>query len=164
MKSNSNFARVIVGFIIVAVSVLVFTQFSTAFAQTPQTTAATVPTEGDAGGFVICGNKATEPCTIGHLFAAFVIVVNYLITMAGFLAVLAIVYAGLLMIYSQGQEQLKEAKGRLTGAVIGLVLVAAAFILINSIFSGTFSIGVCNGNSILTSPLDYIKDIESCKV
>lgn len=158
MKSNSNLARVIIGAIILTVSVLVFTQFSTALAQT-----STTPTEGDAGGFVICGNKATEPCQIGHLFAVFVIIINYLIAMAGFIAVLAIVYAGFLMVISQGQEQLKEAKGRLVGAVVGLVFVAAAFILINSIFSGTFSIGVCNGNSILTSPLDYIKDVDSCK-
>ena len=113
-------------------------------------------TNGDAGGFVPCGNTADNPCQIGHLFSAFVVIVNYLIAMAGFIAVIAIVYAGFMMVYSQGQEALKEAKGRLSGAVIGLVLVAAAFVLINAIFAGSLSIGVRNGGSILTSPLEYI--------
>ncbi|HEX3096029.1 MAG TPA: pilin [Patescibacteria group bacterium] len=114
------------------------------------------PTNGDKGGFVPCGNTAGNPCQIGHLFSAFVVIVNYLIAMAGFVAVLAIVYAGFMMIYSQGQEQLKTAKGRFSGAVIGLVLVALAFVLVNALFTGSLSIGVKDGASILASPLDYI--------
>lgn len=118
----------------------------------------TTTQNGDAGGFVPCGNEATNPCQIGHLFSAFVVIINYLIAMAGFIAVIAIVYAGFMMVYSQGQEQLKEAKGRISGAVIGLVLVAAAFIIINAIFAGSLSIGVKSGGSILSSPLDYIQN------
>jgi hypothetical protein len=121
------------------------------------------PQKGEAGGFVICGNEATNPCTIGHLFAAFVVIINYLITMAGLVAVLALVFAGFNMIYSQGQEQLKAAKSRFSGAVIGLVLVFAAYVLINSLFTGSLSIGVCDGKSILTSPLEYIRSYENCK-
>lgn len=169
MNSFSNLGKVIVGAIVLGISLMMFSQASAVLAQapatftTPNVVAPTGPTEGDAGGFVICGNTADNPCTIGHLFAAFVIIINYLIAMAAMVAVLAIVYAGLLMIYSQGQDQLKQAKSRFAGAVIGLVLVAVAYILINSLFSGTFSVGVCNGNSILTSPLEYIQDIDSCK-
>ena len=118
----------------------------------------TTTQNGDAGGFVPCGNEATNPCQIGHLFSAFVVIINYLIAMAGFIAVIAIVYAGFMMVYSQGQEQLKEAKGRISGAVIGLVLVAAAVIIINAIFAGSLSIGVKSGGSILSSPLDYIQN------
>lgn len=158
MKTNSVLAKLLLGSIFAAVAFLVFTHAPLSHAQTPG-----APTNGEAGGFVICGNTADHPCQIGDLFAVFVIIINYLITMAGFVAVLAIVYAGLMMIYSQGQEQLTTAKKRLSGAIIGLVLVAAAFVLINSLFAGTFSIGVCNGSSILSSPLDYIKDINSCK-
>ncbi len=118
----------------------------------------TTTQNGDAGGFVPCGNEATNPCQIGHLFSAFVVIINYLIAMAGFIAVIAIVYAGFMMVYSQGQEQLKAAKGRISGAVIGLVLVAAAFIIINAIFAGSLSIGVKSGGNILSSPLDYIQN------
>ncbi len=150
MNSRSLLGKVLVGAIIAAVGAIILFQAPFTFAQTG-------PTAEQDGGFVICGNKADDPCQIGDLFAAFVIIINYLITMAGFVAVLAIVYAGFMMIYSQGQEQLRVAKGRLTGAIIGLVLVAAAFVLINSLFSGRFSIGVCDGNSILTSPLEYIQ-------
>jgi hypothetical protein len=108
------------------------------------------------GGFVICGNVASEPCNVRHLFRAFVLIINYLITMAGFVAVGAIVYAGFQMVYSQGGPQLKEAKGRLSGAVIGLALVASAFVLINALFSGSFSVGLNNGTLILTNPSGYI--------
>lgn len=155
MNSRSILGKALVAIIVLAVGVLIFSQAPLSLAQT-------APVSGDAGGFVFCGNSADDPCTIQDLFTAFVIIINYLITMAGFIAVLAIVYAGFMMIYSQGQEQLKAAKGRLTGAVIGLVLVAAAFVLINSLFSGRFSIGVCDGNSILTSPLEYIQST-NCK-
>jgi len=116
---------------------------------------------GDAGGFVPCGNTADNPCQIGHLFSAFVVIVNYMIAMAGFVAVVFIVIAGLMMIYSQGQEKMKEAKGRLSGAVIGLVLVAAAFILINAIFTGSLSLGIKQGGDVLTNPLDYIQSSPS---
>jgi hypothetical protein len=121
-------------------------------------------TAGQSGGFVPCGNKVGEPCTVGHLFKGFVVIVNYLIVMAGFVAVLAIVYAGFMMVYSQGDDGggLKEAKGRLSGAVIGLIIVAAAYILINALFAGSFSIGVCDGGTILTDPKAYIQGTGSC--
>ncbi len=150
MNLQTLLGKILVSAIVVMVGAVIFSQATATFAQTE-------PQNGDAGGFVICGNEADNPCKIGDLFTTFIIIINYLIAMAGFVAVLAIVYAGFMMIYSQGQEQLKEAKGRLAGAVIGLVLVAGAFVLINSLFSGRFSIGVCDGSSILTSPLEYIQ-------
>jgi hypothetical protein len=151
MKSNSTLAKVIVSVIVAAAVVIVFSQAPDVFAQA----------NDGSGGFVPCGNTAGNPCQIGHLFSAFIVIINYLITMAGFIAVVAIVYAGFMMIYSQGQEQLKAAKGRFSGAVIGLVLVAAAFILINAIFAGSFSLGVRDGAKVLTSPLDYIKGTQT---
>lgn len=126
------------------------------------TTVDNEPDNGDAGGFVKCGNTAGNPCKISDLFRVFIIIINYLIGMAGFVAVIAIVYAGFMMVYSQGQEQLKVAKGRLSGAIIGLVLVAGAFVLINSLFDGRLSIGVKNGCSVLADPVNYINDVP-CK-
>lgn len=147
MKYNSSLAKVIVGLIVAIVAIMIFSQAPEVYAQA---------NDGSAG-FVPCGNTADNPCQIGHLFSAFIVIINYLITMAGFVAVVAIVFAGFTMIYSQGQEQLKAAKSRFSGAVIGLVLVAAAFILINAIFAGSFSLGVRDGAKVLTSPLDYIR-------
>lgn len=138
----------------IAAAVLMLGAVPSAYAQT----------NGNAGGFVPCGNSVSDPCTIGDLFRGFIVIVNYLIVMAGFVAVLAIVYAGFLMVWSRGDDGggLKEAKGRMSGAVIGLVLVAAAFILINALFAGSFSIGVCNGELILTDPEAYINQAGGC--
>ncbi|HEX3099850.1 MAG TPA: pilin [Patescibacteria group bacterium] len=141
----------LVGLIVIAAVIIIATHAPHALAQS-------APANGDAGGFVPCGNEATNPCQIGHLFSTFVVIVNYLIAMAGFIAVIAIVYAGFLMVYSQGEERLREAKGRLSGAVMGLVLVAAAFVLINALFTGSLSIGVKQGGDVLSSPLEYIKN------
>jgi hypothetical protein len=154
-KSNYNIAKVIVGALLAVVVVVILTHAVPALAQV----ATDKPTNGQDGGFVICGNTADNPCQIGHLFAAFVVIINYLIAMAGFVAVAAIVYAGFMMIYSQGQDQLKTAKGRFSGAIIGLVLVAAAYVIINSVFTGKLSVGVVDGTNILSSPLEYIEKV-----
>lgn len=152
-KLNLNLVRSISGVIFTVL-------FSFFVIQAPLAIAAPQPTDtttnGDKGGFVPCGNTADNPCQIGHLFSAFVVIINYLIAMAGFVAVAAIVFAGFMMIYSQGQEQLKAAKGRFSGAVIGLVLVALAFVLINALFTGSLSVGVKDGANILANPIEYI--------
>lgn len=113
-------------------------------------------TEADGGGFVPCGNTANNPCNVSHLFKAFIIIVNYLIDLAGFVAVAAIVYAALLMVTSQGEGRLTEAKKRLSGAVFGLLIVMAAFVLINALFAGSLSVGLKNGGQILSNPRAYI--------
>lgn len=116
----------------------------------------------DDGGFVPCGNRVDDPCNVSHLFRAFIGIINYLIAMAGFVAVLFIVVSGVQMVASQGQEGLKAAKGRLSGAIIGLVLVAISFILINTLFEGSLNIGVCNGANVFTNPRDYINNETRC--
>lgn len=124
-------------------------QLALAQAQQPET-------QASGGGFVPCGNTADNPCNVSHLFKAFILIVNYLIDFAGFIAVGAIILAGLQMVLSQGQDGLVQAKRRFTGAIIGMVIVAAAFVLINAIFAGSLTIGVQNGGQILTNPKAYI--------
>ncbi len=158
---NRLFAKIILASALTLVSVLGVSIVSSApqvFAQNTQPT--DKPTNGEKGGFVPCGNTADNPCTVGHLFAAFVVIVNYLISMAGFVAVFFIVFAGLQMVSSQGQEKLAASKKRLTGAITGLVIVALAFVLANALFAGSLSVGVKDGPSILANPLDYISKAE----
>lgn len=112
--------------------------------------------ESGSSGFVICGNTVDTPCNVAHLFRAFIIIINYLITMAGFVAVFFIVIAGVQMTASQGQEMHKQAIQRLSGAIIGLVLVALAFVLVNSLLAGSLNLGIRQGAIILTSPKEYI--------
>ena len=162
-KLKQNLLKIISGhFFVLTALVVGVTLFSGAPALAQNYPSTNAPTNGNNGGFVLCGNTADAPCTIGHLFAAFIVIINYLIAMAGFIAVAAIVFAGFNMIYSQGQEQLKSAKSRFAGAIIGLVLIAAAYVIINSLFCGRFSIGVCNDKLILTDPKAYIQSSGSC--
>ncbi len=114
--------------------------------------------ESGRSGFVICGNTVDTPCNVAHLFRAFIIIINYLITMAGFVAVFFIVVAGVQMTASQGQEMHKQAIQRLSGAIIGLVLVAISFVLVNSLLAGSLNLGVKQGATILTSPKEYINE------
>jgi hypothetical protein len=118
--------------------------------------------EDGSGGFVPCGNTADNPCNVTHLFRAFVVIINYLIGMAGFVAVFAIIYAGFQMVMSQGTERLTSAKRQLSGAIIGMVIVATAFVLVNALFSGSLSLGVCNGGDIFANPRAYIQGNGSC--
>lgn len=126
----------------------------TAVAQSPQN----IPfTANDNSGFVPCGNEKGNPCTFRHLFAAMIAIINYLIATAGFVAVAMIIYSSLRMIWSRGDmSKLAEAKGRFSGAVIGIVLVAVAYLGINAMFSGSFSLGIKDGALILSDPIKYI--------
>ncbi len=122
--------------------------------------------ESGASGFVICGNTVDTPCNITHLFRTLIIIINYLISMAGLIAVLFIIINGVRMVASQGtlpakesdQSELTKAKKGLTGAVIGLVLVAVAFVLVNSLLAGSLNIGIRNGALILSNPKEYINE------
>lgn len=136
--------------ILVGVFILSTTYSVEVLAQTQQDT----PSGTD---FVICGDTVDNPCKIDHLFLVVVMIINYLIAMAGLVALLFILIAGVQMTMSRGEALLIEAKKRLSGAIIGLVLVALAFVLVNSLFTGSFKLGVTDGSLILTNPKEYIK-------
>lgn len=116
--------------------------------------------ESGKSGFVICGNTVDTPCNITHLFRTMIIIINYLITMAGLIAVLFIIISGVQIIMSQfsgaDQSKLTAAKKKLGGAVGGLVLIAIAFVLVNSLLAGSLNIGIRNGGLILSNPREYI--------
>jgi hypothetical protein len=108
-------------------------------------------------GLVPCGNSVNKPCTIAHLFRGFIVMTNYLISLAGIVAVISITYAGFRMVTSQGSETERgAAKKRLSNSIIGMILVFAAFLLVNALFSGSINIGVKDGAKALTDPAGYI--------
>lgn len=117
--------------------------------------------ESGRSGFVICGNTVDTPCNVTHLFRGLIIIINYMITMAGLVAILFIIIAGVQIILSQfyggDQAKLTQAKRKLGGAVGGLVLVAVAFVLVNSLLAGSLNIGIKNGALILSNPKEYIQ-------
>lgn len=147
----------------VVMSLVVAPSLVFAQAQPVNSSSSTEETVDESGksGFVICGNTVDTPCNVAHLFRAFIIIINYLITMAGFVAVLFIVIAGVQMTASQGQEGHKQAIQKLSGAIIGLVLVALAFVLVNSLVAGSLNLGIKQGALILSSPKEYINESEN---
>lgn len=103
-----------------------------------------------------------RPCTIYDIFKLIARITNFLIALAGVFAVFFIVKAGLSMVAAVGDPgKLTAAKHSLLSAVIGFVLVFAAFLLVNTILNGSLSLGIKGGASILTNPFDYIKGTSS---
>jgi hypothetical protein len=147
-------------FIILASAFVLSTTYSSSVLAQGSATPAPAVSDG-SNGFVPCGNKVNEPCTIDHLFIMLVVIINYAISMAGLIAIFFIIFAGIKMLTSRGEEGLREAKGQLSGAVIGLVIIAVAYVLVNSLFVGSFSIGVKGGQWILTNPKTYIQQFDT---
>ncbi|MBU0647549.1 pilin [Patescibacteria group bacterium] len=60
--------------------------------------------------------------------------ISFLLSIAGFVATIYIIYAGYLLVTSQGNEQqIETGKKALTGSIIGLVIALSGVLIINSI-------------------------------
>jgi hypothetical protein len=114
-------------------------------------------------GIVQCGNDdniknntlaaPTNKCTLFDLFNTGIRIINLLILVAGVFAVIRIVIAGFAMVISAGnEEQLTAGKNGLTNALLGLFIVMAAYLAINTVFS----LLIPGGGTILRSPLEFI--------
>jgi hypothetical protein len=89
---------------------------------------------------VFCGKRAdtqgtpgneSAPCTVQDLFLLVYVVVNYLISMAGLVALLFIVWGGIQMLMARGDSGKQgEAKKTILHAVMGLVLVLMTYMII----------------------------------
>ncbi|HUD19192.1 MAG TPA: pilin [Patescibacteria group bacterium] len=80
-----------------------------------------------------------DVATVQSLEGLFTNVVNVVIALAGVALLLMFVIAGFSFLFSQGdQKKLEQARGTLTNAVIGLVVIVAAFLIIRiiSVFTG----------------------------
>lgn len=82
---------------------------------------------------------APPSCTVNDLFVLLVNIYNFLLGMLAILAVLFIVWYGVRMIIhyvSETPEQdLKDAKLGLTRAIYGIVLIAVAWLLVNTLLT-----------------------------
>jgi hypothetical protein len=75
-------------------------------------------------------------CQPSDIFKQIARITNYLIGFIGVLVVIKIVVAGFQMVIAQGNsEAVQNAKGSITNAMIGLVIVMSAFLIANIIFS-----------------------------
>ncbi len=83
-----------------------------------------------AQGLVGCKND----CTLTDLFLVVIRIINYLISLAGLVCMLFILWAGWNMITAGGnEEQIASAKQTLSNAVIGFFMVLVAFLLLDGI-------------------------------
>lgn len=81
---------------------------------------------------VFCGNDGEPDCTLQDLFFMVYRVVNFLISMAGLVAILFIVIGGLKMAFAAGNpKSIDEGKETLKNAVTGLVLVLLSYLVVS---------------------------------
>lgn len=104
------------------------------------------------------GTAVNRPCTLKDIFYLGIRGVDILVSFAGVFAVFMIIIAGFSFVKAAGNPAgVKEAKSKMAAAVIGLTLVLLAFVIINTIFKGSFSLGLKEGSKVLTDPFNYIR-------
>lgn len=101
-----------------------------------------IPYLAYAAGLVSCGPEKdpTDPsrkmCELKDLFGLLVTIYNFLLGMAGLVAFGFLVYGGVkMLLYSVNEENLAEGKKTVTEAIIGLAIVATAYLLVNTLLT-----------------------------
>ena len=85
-------------------------------------------------GFVSCEGTWNDPCDFCDLVSTARNILDFLITIAVIIAVIIIVFAGLRLTTSAGNVAAKDAaKGYMTNAIIGLILVLISWLIIDTI-------------------------------
>ncbi len=93
-----------------------------------------------AGGLVPCSGPDCNTC---HVVALANNVMNWLITFLAVVAVIGFVISGFQMVTSGGSEDgWKSAKTRFTNVVIGIVLVLASWLIVDTIMLGLTGYGM----------------------
>lgn len=94
-----------------------------------------LPLLTQAAGLVPCGGPGERDCTACHLLDLVQNVWNFALRIAFLIVIIMFVYGGLRMIFSVGDPKSIEAgKKTLTSAIIGLVIILAAWLIVNTIF------------------------------
>lgn len=113
-----------------------------------------------AGGLVPCGGSAEDPCTTKDVIALVAQLVDFLITMLGVIAVIALVYAGFKMVVSRGNEsEWKQAKAIFTNVVIGIIIILASWLIVDTVMRGLTG----DGLQYWSSELSDVSDPEDCR-
>ena len=98
----------------------------------------TVPIPADAG-LVPCGGTAQSPCSLCHLVSGVSILTTYIRDIMVFAALAIIVAMGILYIVSAGNPGMMEtAKKGVFAALAGLVIILAAWIIVNTVMFVVF--------------------------
>jgi hypothetical protein len=104
-----------------------------------------------SGGLVPCGPKgqtvqgqeSPDGCTLKDLFNLLVRIYNFLLGMAGIVAFGLLVYGGVqMLLFSVDEDKVKSGKSTVTQALIGLAIIALAYIIVNTLL---LALGVTGG-------------------
>lgn len=118
------------------------------------------PRDVFAHGLVPCGGIGENPCTLQDAFTGVARATNFLIAMAGFMAMYNIIQGSFNLVISMGEEEkLTANKKQITNAVIGFVLVMMAFMFVNT---ATNLVLQSKCTIDLTNPLKYLTIDDKC--
>ncbi len=104
---------------------------------TPSGGKTVTPTPGSSSAKASFGDIGTiifPPTKIGSIRDLIVAIIDWLLALAGALAVIAIIYSGLMYITAGGDPTKAEnAKKNLIWAIIGVVVIALALVIVNTV-------------------------------
>ncbi|MEK7499982.1 MAG: hypothetical protein AAB649_05250 [Patescibacteria group bacterium] len=94
-------------------------------------------------GIVKCGPQQNKLCELKDLFDLLIGIYNFLLGMAGIVALGLLIYGGVqMLLYSVDEEHVKRGKSTITQALIGLAVILLAYIIVNTLL---VALGVSDG-------------------
>ncbi len=109
---------------------------------------------------VNCGNSvvasdSSSGCKLGDLFTTAFNLVQYMLSGAAAIAVGGVIYGGVLMVTSAGNEgRSTSGKKAVTNSLIGLAVILLAYLLVRSLF---LVLGFGETDQLLNQPDQYIQ-------
>lgn len=99
-----------------------------------------LPANAQVASIVPCGNSVyREPCTFTHFLILIVRLTNYLISVAGLVALYQLLLRGWDLIISMGNpEKIKAQKEGIGQVLAGLGMIVLAFVFVNLLVNGIF--------------------------
>ena len=94
-------------------------------------------------GLVPCGSPGQEPCTTNHVVAFANNLITWLISILGVIAVIALIITGFKLVTSAGNPGAwADAKEMFTNIVIGIIIILAAWLVVDTILKGLTNEGL----------------------
>ncbi|MEX2341146.1 MAG: pilin, partial [Candidatus Paceibacterota bacterium] len=88
-------------------------------------------------GLVPCGSPGQQPCTTEDVVKFANNLITWLISILGVIAVIALMIVGFKLVTSAGNPSAwAEAKGMFTNIVIGIIIILAAWLVVDTIMKG----------------------------
>lgn len=95
-----------------------------------------LPIIAAAAGLVPCGGPGEPDCTTQSVTILTNTLITFLFTMLSVIAVIVLVYAGFTMLTSGGDvSAAKKAKSMFTNVVIGIIIILASWLVIDTILA-----------------------------